>query len=485
MTSDPEKGEFYLNGDFHTPGDLLPRKAAISAGMPPLPDAVRLPDELAADACPWLDAYVRFSRLWSPRAYDDFHESVGLWLLSTVAARRVSIDLGKRRYTNLYIALTARTSVYAKSTTADIARSVLAEAGLSHLLAPDDATPQAFVRGLTYELPAEWERMSEMQRQQTIQKLTFAGQQGWFFDEFGQKVSAMMRDGGHMADFRGLLRKFDDTPDVYEYVTIGRGRDVVHRPYLALLANLTPADLQPYAKRGAALWGDGFWARFAFLTPPEGYERKKGRFPTYARKVPEELSDPLRFWHRRLGIPTPDVVERTGEGGKSRYYELVPNYMQTQSCTLGSGVFEAWYAYNDALGDIIDASKQIDLDGNYTRFAEKALRVAMLIASLGNAGRIEMKHWARAQQVSETWRRNLHHLYQIVTSEQQQSKYERIEENILKLIAERGPLTKRELYQNVHGLDSSQAGIVLKAMTETGLLELLRDGRVERFKLVG
>ena len=38
----------------------------------------------------WLEEYVDLSRIWSPRAYDDFHEACGLWLLSTIAARRLA-----------------------------------------------------------------------------------------------------------------------------------------------------------------------------------------------------------------------------------------------------------------------------------------------------------------------------------------------------------------------------------------------------------
>jgi hypothetical protein len=87
---------------------------------------------MAAGACSWLEAYVEFSRTWSPRAYDDFHVSIGLWLLSTVAGRRITVDLSGERYTNLYLALLARTGLHAKSTTANIGMAVLKEAGLTH-----------------------------------------------------------------------------------------------------------------------------------------------------------------------------------------------------------------------------------------------------------------------------------------------------------------------------------------------------------------
>ena len=50
-------------------------------------------------------------------------------------------------------------------------------------------------------------------------------------DEFGQKVSAMMREGSFMADFRGLLRKFDDCPDhnmsMFHSIVVATGLNVL------------------------------------------------------------------------------------------------------------------------------------------------------------------------------------------------------------------------------------------------------------------
>jgi hypothetical protein len=127
----------------------------------------------------------------------------------------------------------------------------------------------------------------------------------------------MMHEGGFMADFRGLLRRFDDGADRYEYSTVGRGDDIIRQPYLALFANMTPADLKPFAKRGAGLWGDGFLARFALITPPEG-ERSRAQFPEGERVPPAELLTSLVDWHKRLGVPTSEIVTTSGQGMGSR-----------------------------------------------------------------------------------------------------------------------------------------------------------------------
>lgn len=470
-----------LNGNYHTAEDLIPEriKPLAPIGMPELPVAARHDPKLAAVASPWLDAYIAYSRIWSPRAHDDFHESVGLWSLSTVAARRVAIDFGKRRFTSLYIALASRTSVFAKSTTAEIAQSLLKAAGLSHMLAPDDATPQAFVRGMTYQVPMEYGDMDTQKQEERKRKVAFAAQKGWYFDEFGQKVSAMMRDGGFMADFRGLLRKFDDTPDTYEYETIGRGNDTVYSPYLALLANLTPADLQPYAKRGSALWNDGFWARFAFVTPPLNAIRKNERFPQQQRIIPAKLVTPIVQWHKQLGIPDVQMIDR---GTK---YEAIVDHHEPQICILGAGVYDSYYRYNDALIDIVTQSGLTDLDGNYARLPEKAMRVAMLLASLENGGKVEARHWHRAQQVAEVWRLNLHNLYEQITNQDGETpKIVAMEDRICRLIAEKGPRTIREIVQGVRGLDSNQARVIVKSMTEAGFLAQMKDGaKSERYRL--
>ena len=126
---------------------------------------------------------------------------------------------------------------------------------------------------------------------------------GWSYDEFGGKIQSMMREGSTMASFRGMFRKLDDCPDFYEHDTVGRGTTHVDRPYLALLASMTPADMEPFARRGGALWRDGFFARFAFVAPGPDAQPSYGRFPEGVQTLPADLVRTLRQWHDRLGVP--------------------------------------------------------------------------------------------------------------------------------------------------------------------------------------
>jgi putative DNA primase/helicase len=128
--------------------------------MPPLPKEAQVVEALAAEASLWLDDYTVWSGIWAPRAFEGFHEACGLFTLATVAARRIKIQFGHGVYTSLYMALAARTTLYTKTTGADLAIELLKRAGLGFLLADDDATPQAFLHALTARVPEHCEELS-------------------------------------------------------------------------------------------------------------------------------------------------------------------------------------------------------------------------------------------------------------------------------------------------------------------------------------
>jgi hypothetical protein len=444
--------------------------------VPALPQAARVDPALGVGASPWLDAYADFSRLWSPRAYEGFHDVCALWLLSTIGARRVRAHLGGQRFTNLYIALVARTSLFAKSTTAKIAIDTLRAAGLSWLLAADDCTPQKFVSDLVRGLPGDYAQLSPELQERARLRAAFPAQRGWFFEEFGQKLAAILAAGGAMADFRGLLRALDDCPQRYEYGSIGRGTDLVLEPYLALLGNMTPADMRQGARKNDAMWGDGFWARFAFVTPPPGTNRKRGRFPEGERVIPDALIRPLVEWHQRLGIPDVQVAKEVGDDGKptGRLEAEVGAQPVTLPCEIADDVQEAFYAYHDGLCDLIEDSPTPDLDGNYSRFAEKALRVAMLLGSLDNGGRVEMPQWARAQDLAEQWRVGLHSLY-FQVNQDDQTEEEAKEERVMQVVERLGGCTPNEARRYLRGMSNREVAAILDSLSLAGAIQRAQD----------
>ena len=448
--------------------------------IPPLPDGITFAPEVSQGASPWLDLYEHYSREVSPEGYNDFHPACGLWVLSTVAARRVYVPLSKRIYTPLAIALTARTSLFAKTTTAGAAITVLQRAGLSWLLGDDETTPQKLLADMAGCLPANYGDLDEEQQARVRLRVAMSGQRGWYYDEFGQAITAMMKVNGPMADFSGLLRRLDDCRDTYSYSTRTHGQEVIDKPYLALLANMTPADLRAYADKGNGCWRDGFWARFAFITPPE-HAFKNVTFAREEVPMPALLQDNLRRWHARLGVPTLSITAIQDEKGKDTgRYRVERGALPEQPCQIESEAYRAYDRYRLALRELVAKSSNQDLDGSYTRLSDRALRIAALLASLENGDHIELRQWAKAQDIAEMMRRNLHELYHQVNTQHEHSCLEDILLDYLKTLQGKS-VTIRDLRRLGPSDLRNQKSEVIRHEMEN----LIRSGIVVRTHLEG
>jgi hypothetical protein len=472
-----------------TQGDWPPTVEVIrdETRVPPLPEGVTFPPEVSQGACRWLDHYETYSRTVSPEGYDDFHVACGLWVLSTVAARRVYVPLSKRVYTPLALALTARTSLFAKTTTAGAAITVLERAGLAWLLGDDETTPQKLLADMAGCLPANYGDLDGEQQARIQLRVAMSGQRGWYYDEFGQAIAAMMRANGPMADFSGLLRRLDDCRDSYAYSTRTHGQERIEKPYLALLANMTPADLRAYADKGNDFWRDGFWARFAFITPPV-HAFKNATFAPDEVPVPTQLVEALRSFHTRLGVPTISITAIADEHGKDTgHYRVERSPLPEQPCRFHQDAYRAYNHYRLALRELIARSDNQDLDGSYTRLSDRALRIAALVASLENGGHIELPQWARAQEIAELMRRNLHELYRQVNTGQEENCLEDVLVDYLKTLAGK-PVTIREIRQFGPGaLRKASSEMIrneLGNLVRSDLVSVERIGKAERYRLL-
>lgn len=94
---------------------------------------------------PFLADYIEYSNRVSPEGYIDFHIATALWVLSVVAARRIYVPLSQPVYSPFAIALVARTSLFAKSATANGGIKALKSAGLGWFLGDDETTPHTTV----------------------------------------------------------------------------------------------------------------------------------------------------------------------------------------------------------------------------------------------------------------------------------------------------------------------------------------------------
>jgi hypothetical protein len=454
--------------------------------FPMLPESATLPESLSDGASGWLDEYVKYSKLVSPEGYSGFHTACGLWILSTVAARRVRIPFNRKQYTPLMIALVARTSLYAKSNTAEAAISVLQAAGLRFLLGSDETTPQKLLSDMAGNtVPRNYENL-EVDKQYWIQRrLALAAQRGWFYDEFGSLLRAMARNGGIMQDFKGLLLKLDNCADQYEYATQARGVELIEKPYLSLLGTMTPADMRSGAKSGSDLWSDGFLARFTFICPPPDTSID-APFTLGEVSVPYSLFKPLRDWHERLGEPTISLDEEKDKKERVTGYAVNRGHLPETKLEFGEGVYDAWACYRSALKSMLKQLPSQDFDGSYNRLSIKAIRIAALLASLENNDLIEMKHWARAQEIAEEWRLSLHQLYSQINSHELEASYAKhVEDDVLRVVKkleEQGkPPTIRDLSRYLTRTDVGKIKMVVTDMVRTNLLSEDKSGKSSRY----
>jgi len=455
---------------------------------PPLPEEARLAPGLSVGACKWLDEYVEYSRQVSPEGYEDFHEACGLWLLSTVAGRRIKIPFSRKQYTPLMIALVARTSLYAKSNTAEAAIQVLESAGLRWLLGSDETTPQKLMSDMSGILPKKYGDFDEDKQEWTRLKLSMSGQRGWYYDEFGSLVKNMVKSGGIMSDFKGLLLKLDNCADSYEYSTQSRGSELIEKPYLSLLGSMTPSDIKASAKAGSDFWNDGFWARIAFITPPAD-GAIDAPFTLGETPVPFGLQQRLRTWSEGLGTPTVIIEPKYDEKDRLADYTVIRGELPETEIQFGPGVYDAWVRYRSALKKIVKDLPTQDLDGSYQRLSIKAIRIAALFASLENGNVIEMRHWAKAQEIAERWRKSLHELYSQVNSEQDAPTYaKKVEDEILRVVKkledQEKPPTVRDLTRYLTRVDVGRLKMGVADLVRAGLLAEDKSGKSTRFTIV-
>lgn len=445
--------------------------------VPPLPGRTRCE---RPNWTTWLDAYAHHSAYWAPRAAPGYHQAVGLWVLSTIAARRIVVELGSTPiYPTLFLALVADSTHWTKTTAASLGVRLLRRTGCGHLLAPDRTTPQFLLKLMSGLVPQRYGQMTSDEQQQARNALGFAAQRGWFYEEWGGMLHAMRRTDSPQAELNKLLIVLEGGAESFETGTIMRGLERVEAPYLALLGNATPHDLAPFMTQGDAWWHDGFWPRFAMITPPHGATPSRAHRPREAYTLPATLILPLHDWHVRLGSPAVAITEeREANDKKTGAWNGTVGPLPCQALTCAPDVYDAYEIYNDSLLELIhQGNVQEDLSPWYGRAHEKALRVAMLLASVHGQQTITLEYWREGQVIVEGWRRNMHELITTVGEKAPLSREAQREERIMSLCEQTGGLTAREIQRHIKGVTSEELSKMLKNMVALGLLDAQKNGR--------
>lgn len=385
-----------------------------------------------------------------------FHQSAGLWLVSTVIARRLMVPMPFGQiYPNLFIVWVAPTTLYRKTTALNVARGI-AQGTFPYLLAPQDTTPEAFLADLAGVEPPNFDELPELDQKEWRMSRNHAAQRGLVLDEMSGLLSASGKDY-NAGLIEAIIRLYDCDPR-FSRSTRRDGRIVLRNGYLSLLGASTTAAMGPHL-RSQPLWYKGWWPRFAILTPSD--DRPEWRVP-WEQSEPAGMVATLAKLHKRLPQATwPDP----------------PKALVT---TLGDGVYDAWMLYNKALShDLLTPDLDDRLAGTYGRLPTLVLKVATILAALdwteGKAPQIELRHLARAITICEECRASAHRVLTMIT----ETTHDRLSARILGQLGKFGKkgATLRDVYRGMHNVDRHQIEGLLGQMVKAGEVESVEPER--------
>ena len=189
------------------------------------------------------------------------------------------------------------------------------------------------------------------------------------------------------------------------------------------------------------------------------------------------LIDPLVRWNQSLGFPEYSIDRSTTPPTIRNSKPFVPENLE-----ISDVVFKKFYEYHDALREIAHNSDNDDLDGNYMRMPETALKIAALFASFDGSDAIEIKHYAKAMQITEKQRRNLHEFHQqVAVAIPKKTNKERVLGAILK----KGSPMRRTIEQATH-IKVDMLKNILDELIQDGLVrEVSNNGKSPRYELMG
>jgi hypothetical protein len=410
--------------------ELLPTADEDDADDPaPIPaHDLEIDPDLAATCGQWIDRYIDYANNASPMTPRAFHESAALWLVSSIIARRIVLNMAfDRIYPNLWFAWVAPSTLFGKSTSMNLARRVAMDVA-GHLLTPEDMTPEGLMLDMAGIEPQNLSQMGFEDQQAWQERRNFCAQRAWTMDEFSGLLATAGRD--YNAGLTETLMRFYDCTEEYKRLTAGRGLQIIKNSYLTLLGASTPTALASHLT-DERLWGMGFWPRFALLAPEES--RPAWSEPK-EQPAPTALTAALRNLYARLPA--------------ARW----PDTLADVPAILEPGVYDHWNAYNKLMRyELLTDDLDRRLWAAYGRLPVATLKVATILAALDwpeqePTPRIAMPHLHRALLIVESWRSSAHRVLDLALNAAEDRMAQAV---IEKLKGNARGLTLRDLYKGM------------------------------------
>jgi hypothetical protein len=382
--------------------------------IPMPPPGIMLDEAKSSGVRVWLDEFAAWVRHWYPFVHPLYAEAAGVWALSALTARRLVLkDMGKRIYPMLYVMLFAESSV-GKTTSAEMAQLLIESLGLNELIVTGQVTPQAFVAESSGKiLPKDnYDDITPSDEEALMRRLRYAGVRAQVRDEFGQELANMYSPNGVYKENKRILLQWYGGGAKDGYSSQSNGSNGVSNPYMPMLGCGTFDNVSDVLNKGC--YKDGLMQRFATLGLPE---QPYVRHPRVRGEVfvPSSVLQPAHDFVARLGEPEIHIEGETTKKGSTKYYAVVDRFPE-HAVSITDEARNLHDNYEDFLlrcaGDKLIHK---DLIPCYRRMGDRNLRVAILIAWIGNGGDIDVRVMNAAMHISERWRKASHVFYDEVT----------------------------------------------------------------------
>lgn len=432
---------------------------------PKLPTFAELSSEqvaLAPKGRKWLDDYLEWTRQSCALAPEIFHEAMAMWLLATVATRRIKVNLGGQEiYPNLYVLVIAKTSLYRKSTAMGKAKEILKAAGLEPLLLPTDVTPEALFDELAGVKPANFDSMGMDDRKEWLLGRSVAAQRSFMKDECSSIFANLKKDyNAGLTEL--LLEGYQGDGGKLKKLLKSKGLISVKDMCLSFLGATTPVMYSKYITNEES--ENGFIARFAIITP-------EGIPPYNVCDEPPPIPHSVVAQLRRMFL---DVLPWHGNEkphGSDLMSEVVTPPVMSASVAPEAleqlGEYRKALNYDMLIGNDVEESKA----AAYTRLGTMAVKVALLLAAVDTQSgqvRIEPHHAYAAQLLCERWRESLYRLDRDVARSAENGNEKVM--NYLRTVGEKGA-TIRDIMRDCAIKQRNYLEDVLKALHEDGSIE--------------
>jgi hypothetical protein len=327
-------------------------------------------------------------------------------------------------------------------------------------------------------VPDQWERKTPELQEFLKECLAYAGKRSFAWDELGPKLPSMLNPQSNMYHMMEVFLKWESGRGSDSHSSIANGTSAVDEVYLSVIGCGTIENFRGIKRE---YWHNGLGARITPLTPPKTpYKRHplvRGNI-----EVPDDVLIPLRRFHARLGIPQLDVIKYESEEHSFSEWrpEWIEPYPEPKEVTISDDAAHYVEEYMHFLMECADGQNPdgseivpVEIKGNYKRHKDKAIRIAALLAMLGNGGKIEMPQWTAAWWIAEQMRESVHEFYSQCFSGESTPQH-KLEERVLAYIraaSNEGEWTSIKVLKNRTRIDVKTAEEICESYVRNGIFE--------------